>query len=154
MFNTQHHPFLQNCAQHKSQTGSGVVLLRLKTFFHTQHGRRLCPSVWSNPKLAAIHVHVSCTHQTWRLRVSACGASTPKMAAHRIRLVFRRNVEGGGRGASAKLWGMIAGAVWEPRLEGRTIAGRPALAIYTFSEKPPGTGELGFGQYLKRRTRL
>ncbi|TSK98405.1 hypothetical protein Baya_5319 [Bagarius yarrelli] len=53
--------------------------------------------------------------------------------------VFRRNVEGGGRGASAKLWGMIAGAVWKPLFEGSTIAGRPAEAIYTFilpSEKP------------------
>ncbi|GAA6067608.1 uncharacterized [Tachysurus ichikawai] len=48
--------------------------------------------------------------------------------------VFRRNVEGGGRGARAKLWGMIAGAVWEPLFEGSSIAGRPAFAIYTFSE--------------------
>ncbi|MCI4391539.1 hypothetical protein PGIGA_G00135650 [Pangasianodon gigas] len=48
--------------------------------------------------------------------------------------LFRRNVEGGGRGASAKLWGMIAGAVWEPLFEGSIIVGRPAVAICTFSE--------------------
>lgn len=63
--------------------------------------------------------------------------------------LFRRNVEGGGRGASAKLWGMIADALWEPLFEGSTSAWTACVSNLSVFRKPPETRELGFGQYLK-----